>query len=709
MNYLNNCVISSNVFTAILLFFVSSVLQTDVCSAHNSTNISRLVLCQQIELLSLVDSVIKKPIQIPKPQTSVSDSSSKSNIDDDLLNDDLLNDSTTKKVEKKLPVYSPMRNHGSISLLGYKANDSINKRDIQLLNYTGMHSILEQRLPAFPLHLGYFGLYNQLAVLGATHRDNTLLFNGRSLNDGSYGTALLEQYPMEFFEQAEILLGSRAVLFADNSSGMAINMAEPRYNTKDPYTRIWYSQGGYNFIASDGIYSHNMARNLNVTVGFRRQSGDGRFANQALDSWVLRALVRWNISERTSLSFTHIFTNHYNGTNGGINRALSPNFNDEVTAQVMFPSNNERVYRHDATLSFSSYLAEDSSSAVYATAYASNNQWERERTRDLAVNEFDSTKVSSMTNLRLGATLRYEQRLWSGMLIRAGGETEIVNASGSSYTEKANFGRLSAFGLLEQRIGNTITIGGGLRTKWERERIAISLGGNITIALTEQWKFTGDLSQSSRLPSLAEGWQLNRENTTLALAELKYNDSLYSYGIMGFARYIDNPILATAIRDSTERIITTKFSNASSRQALGLSFFGTYGIGRFNFRASGIIQSTILNGQDESRLPLLYSTVSGAYDIFNSSTSRVFFGVQLQGRTTFMGEEYYAHTMSYVPSQVQQDAGINGLDIFAGAKLGNAFIKVELQNILSSYYTLVSTFPRIDRNIRLSVAWTFFD
>jgi outer membrane cobalamin receptor len=701
--------LSANFYVLCLFIFYSTQLFGSLNRTITPAENSQILLSsKQIEYRYAIDSVVKKTIQNSKAQISKSDSSTSPQLGDDLLNDESFND-TTKKTETKLPFYSPMRNHGAVSLLGYSANDSINKRDIQLLNYTGLHSILEQRLPAFPLHLGYFGLYNQFAVLGATHRDNSLLFNGRSLNDGSYGTSLLEQYPMEFFEQAEILLGSRAVLFSDNSSGMAINIAEPRYNTKDPYTRIWYSQGGYNFIASDGVYSQNIARNLNATVGFRRQSGDGRFANQALDSWVLRALVRWNISERTSLSFTHIFTNHYNGTNGGINRALSPNFNDEVTAQVMFPSNNERVYRHDATLAFSSYLAEDSSSAVYATAYGSNNQWERERTTNLAVNEFDSTKISSMTNLRFGATLRYEQRLWSGMLIRAGGEAEVVNASGSSYTEKANFGRLVAFGLLEQKVGTTMTLSGGLRTRWERDRIAVSLGGNITVSITDKWKFMGDVSQSSRLPSLAEGWLLNRENTTLAIAELKYSDSSYSYGVTGFARYVDNPIIAGAVRDSSERIIITRFTNGSSRQALGLSFFGMYGIGKFNVRASGIVQSTILNGQDESRLPLLFTTLTGTYDIFNSTTSRVFFGVQLQARTSFKGEEYYAHTMSYIPSQVQQDAGINGLDLFAGAKLGNAFVKVELQNILSSYYTLVSTFPRIDRNIRLSVAWTFFD
>ncbi len=257
---------------------------------------------------------------------------------------------TTPPVSATLtPPHVPLAAHGRISQLPMPAV-VINKRDLELLPYFGLPDILRMKLPAlYPLSLGGYGQFTSFGAFGGGARDVSLRFNGRSLNSSTFGAYNLEQFPPEMAENFEIFTGADAVIFGDNASGLLVNVQEARHNSKTPYTRLWFAQGEYDYIASDGMLSQNIAEDLNATVGFRREYSVGRFANSGFDIWNVRGALRYSLSDEASFTFTEIFTNHGLGTNGGLSPE-SPSFTDALTAVPRIADLDERVYRHDVTL-----------------------------------------------------------------------------------------------------------------------------------------------------------------------------------------------------------------------------------------------------------------------------------------------------------------------------------------------------------------------
>ncbi|MBK9246858.1 MAG: hypothetical protein IPM69_01785 [Ignavibacteria bacterium] len=144
---------------------------------------------------------------------------------------------------------------------------------------------------------------------------------------------------------------------------MLINIQERVFNTKTPFTHLWYSQGGYDYVASDGILSQNIAKNWNATIGYRRQSSTSRFLNSDLDLWNIRANIRWSPTSKTTFTLSELFTHRRTGVNGGID-STSPSISNELIAVPKYAEFNERVYRHEVTLSGTTLLTDDTTSSL---------------------------------------------------------------------------------------------------------------------------------------------------------------------------------------------------------------------------------------------------------------------------------------------------------------------------------------------------------
>jgi hypothetical protein len=122
------------------------------------------------------------------------------------------------------------------------------------------------------------------------------------------------------------------------------------------------------------------------------------------------------------------------------------------------------------------------------------------------------------------------------------------------------------------------------------------------------------------------------------------------------------------------------------------------------------VQSAMVTRGDSSLtvLPSVYSMFSLRYTK-TIGTSILTAGVSARWRSEFSGETFVPMNWMTPDAAVSQAAAIGGPDLFAGAKLGNAWIKLRFQNVLSNSFTTVSTFPVPVRNFSLSVAWSFFD
>ena len=617
---------------------------------------------------------------------------------------------TPEKVGDSIKLHVPLRTHGSLFTIPLSTVKTITKYELPYLNFTGLHDIISQKEPTFyPLHLGSYGQMNSFAVFGGSLRDITLRYDGRDVNSRSFGGATLEQFPPEMVEQIEILTGTDAIIFSDNSNGALINIQEVKHNIAKPFTRISFTQGGYNFIASDGTFSQNVAQNFNATLGFRRESSSSRFANSDFDVWNLRAILRWNPSDRTSFSLSELFTNHRIGTNGGLD-SLTPSFSNDIIALATYPDLDERVYRHDLTLAGSGVLAEDSSSTLSGTLYFSNSIWEKNRPKELAITADDTIRLARFTERTVGATARLEQRINSLTTLRYGGEAEYTASNQSQYTEEIKAVKMAGYGhLVLQPESKSFTLRGGARVLYQDSKIIPSIGAAGELRFSDNLSLSLDISQSSRTPSAAEGFGLNAEKTLLGFATLQYKHDSLRLSATAFSRLTTDPIHSEGVRSVNDTIVTSRSFNGDSRRTVGLNGQAQLSFGALSSTGFFQLYQTAINGTSDNRFPLFYAGISAQYE-YQIGQSLLQGGLSVKFLGSFTGETFLPQTWTSIPSRSgESNATFNGIDAFIVLRLGNAFVRATFYNIISQTYYYVPMYPQLDRNLRLSVTWSFLD
>ncbi len=603
---------------------------------------------------------------------------------------------------------APMREFGKISLLNTTAKfRSINKESLPYTNYVEFADLLEANLPIYPLNLGQYGANNGFYSFGAYPNNTAVNFNGRSITDRSFFNFNINQIAPEYFENAEIFIGSSAVINQDNASGMLINLQEIRYNTKYPYTKLWYAQAGSLYLASDGIYSQNIHPKLNFTFGFRSQSYDGNYANSQYDSWNVRTGVRFNPTEKTSISLTEIFTKYSINNNGGINMDTSEFMNDPITSITNFYSFQTNVFRNDLTLKMTSILADDSSSAINSSLYYSNSNWSNYRDSTMYNNVDDTLREAGYNEYYLGVNTSYEQKLLNTFSLRGGFDAMYFNTNSYKLSAGNQGSKLSLFAELSTAVSDNISAYTGLRfTSYESMQYT-SFGGRLTYSDSTFKVFT-DLSYSEALPNDFQLNLKNKEKHLLGLVDGKYKFDDFTILFNAYYRNTNNPIYYTAIKkDNT--LIGSAVNQADKRMAFG----GTLALmaelyENFNIKIWNMSQYSEMNSEDEEIMPAFYSGIDLSYTMhFNKSFVTFGSDIIIIGKNKSL--QYVPVNRTYISSGSYSELSTNGINLYALAKLGRAFVKVNYNNTLSSQYYYTSYYPMQTANLRISIHWEFID
>ncbi len=662
-------------------------------------------------------------------------------------------------------LFAPMREHGRMMLTSTQAFVTIEKRNQQWQDYTGLPDMLAERLPAtFPLFLGLQGAYNHLAILGAGTRDVAVTMNGRSIRNVALGATFLEQLPPEMAEQTEVFIGSDAAILASNAAGALINVQEVRHDTKNLYTRIWYQQFGDQFTAADVDISYNAAPNLNITLGARTQNANRLYNNTGSRLWNVRVMARWNPSSTASLTFSYLGTQQRLTANGGLISTVRP---DVITSATIFNELQENTLRHDFTLTGSAFLTRDSSIAATLSAYTSIDGRALERS-SLQGAFTAATQArggltgapdvriaqATSTNVTVGATGRIETHvsLFSALeaSLLAGGTVELHSIPSSIYWDaqaRANLfrtrvqGEVSGFGRLGFQLSKSLDVSGGARLTILGAYTGLSLGAKVALNLirstSANLQFWADVSRSSRLPSLSEVGAaalsfniLRPEEHLLGLAGLRFYQetaqSTFSSDIVAFWREIRDPIIyqiedvPLVVLDNSVSIpiatvttlATVKAFNGSTRTILGASVTMNWHVKNILF-GGGLVVSSFANGtlsqtdgKPDRRLPLLYAGATAQYEyIFGRDVLRA--GVRVRVMTPFVGERFSPMLWAYVPASEEQGLTGNGIDVVAGAEVfGSLFIRATYQNALNLPTFTVAGYPQFPSVLRFTVSAT---
>jgi outer membrane cobalamin receptor len=614
---------------------------------------------------------------------------------------------TTKFVMDTVGLNKPMKNHTRMILGDYSPYKRITKRDIIYNSHYTFSEVFKSKRIGYPASLGFPGMNNSLCLAGSFLAGTNIRLGGNNLNDFETGTANLSLIPVQAFESAEIFLGSDAVIFGINSTGSLVNIQEVIHNSYVPYTKLWYSQGGYDMIAADGSFSQNFAKNFNLDLGFRSLNSPGRYGNQKLNTWNLRAKVRWAPSEFTNISFSENYTNYGVGENGGNSKEYSQDFFDEIYSYPVLGSSS-RIFRHNMNLNISTYL--DSSrhiGIISNTAFVHTERNFRDYDYMFYTPADSISRLKYNTNVISNRTQLETSYGPVGLI--TGEEISFNSFEKNNYFGNKSYFNFALFGLGKINLFEAIELSGGARYYNQFGNNAISIGAKIKIKIDSNRVFFGDISKSDRLPSVLEGKNINPEHHYLILAGLDWLIGNFKIELLGFARQVDLPINFAFPYDTVSKSYQINYSNASNMRIFGFEGNFDYYIKQkiffFSFVKAYFSQ---YNSEAKNVLPSLYSGIKSFYQI-KAGKSILNLGLEYELLYGGGGMSYFP---GYSANYFIDDKAVlmgNGINLFAEGKLGEAYLKASFNNVLGQNYYFVPYYPELGRNFNFTFTWAFLN
>ncbi|MCX8055336.1 MAG: putative porin [Ignavibacteria bacterium] len=606
----------------------------------------------------------------------------------------LSNDTLKININDTLKI-TPSRSHGSV--IDY--HSIISKRDINYDNFYSTSDIIFKRNSYYKLDLGFPRHNTFFSAYSGSVRDNSVCFNGVSLSRIEYDYSEINQISPEQFENIEILEGSDAVLLTGKS--VAINFQEKIYNTASPFTKFWYSQSGYELIASDGQLSKNITPKLNFVLGFSNLGADGRYTNQEIEHWQIRSTLRYNFDSLNSLSINYIFNNKKQGLNGGVDENSS-NPANEFETNVLFNDFRERIYTTDLIFSVSSH---SNVSHYLFNIFLSHqdNQLRFENEDKILQNKPEGKSIYN--TFLYGANLLVDYRLLSFVNLMIGGKFDHSSIEKNSFTQSFEKFSGSSFIKVKMLLTNNINFSSGIRYERKFDYDLFSYAARFTYALTDS-RYELDFSKFQILPNLSQG--LNRESETnyLLLLNSYWNNLNIKSTI--FYRRTNNPLIAR-LSLNKNYVIYSDDCDCNSRNSFGVSIlWSAKFFNKIYLDAKIVSQYSETNSRQELYFPLFYSYFSAAYE-YTVGNSILKAGLEAEIYSPIKGLYFYPISKDFVETDSEGKWLGNGLNAFAALKLGNAFLRLSFENVLGQYYYRVRNYPMLDRVFHLSVTWSFND
>jgi len=574
------------------------------------------------------------------------------------------------------------------------------------------------KLPGFFYRdLGEAGKWGQLNAFGVDGRGIGILLDGRPMNDPITGTYNIADLPMEFIDHTEILSGSTSIL-ASGEDGTALNFVSRSYNSYRPLTKLRFVQDPEGALLTDGLFTQNIARGLNLMIGFQRTVTVGRFANASLDAWNVRTRLRYNFSDRLNIALTDFYTKAGNGLNGGVDPSQSLSLFDEATAIVFNQYAHDERSRRDVTLSTIARLFSDSSSTTQASLYYSTLEREYWNPPDYQNGHYqnidDSTKASFWG-------VRLQQHLsFNPLHMTVGGNFERRQSDSTRTLPSHIESEKSLFAQAELRLINIFVPSISLRsTSLDGERTS-SFGVGVKSVLADWLTLFVDASKYDRFPTIQERYwrdsifirsgEIQKEQHAFIQAGININaGSNLKLSLAAFQRTVKNAIIfQPAVTMYSSSAIS--ISNINEVKSLGLN--GRILFYWHHFEALGVMTLTRYEQADtvKTLIPNIILTGELSYRgniIFEHWDGKI--GLRSQFFNRQQGMQFDPQTLSYVQYNNNLMGRSTTFDLFLILKIGDAHFSLSWNNILNAGYILAPIYPMPGRNIRLGVNWVFMD
>ena len=574
------------------------------------------------------------------------------------------------------------------------------------------------KLPGFFYRdLGEAGKWGELNAFGVDGRGVAILLDGRPMNDPVTGTYNISDLPLEFIDHTEILSGSTSILASDEN-GTAMNFVSRSYNSFHPLTKLRFVQDPKGTLLTDGLFTQNVARGLNLMIGFQRTVTIGHYTNAALDAWNVRTRLRYNFSDRLNISLTDFYTKAGNELNGGVDPSQSTSLFDEASAGVFNRYAHDDRSRHDVTLSAIERIFSDSSSTTQTSFYYS--ALEREYWNPLDYQNENYQSIDDSTKASFWGFRLQQQFLFNPIRLTVGGNLER-RQSDSTHTLPSHIeSEKSLFGQVELRFIDIFIPSVSLRSTSLDGESNLSSGIGVKSMLSDWLTLFVDASWFGRFPTMQERYwkdsiiirtnEIQKEQHAFIQGGVNINaGSNLQLNLIGFQQTVKNAIVyRPAVTTYGSSAISV--SNIDKIKSLGLN-------GRIlfcwrHFEVFGVMTLTRYNQLDtvKSLIPdIILSGEVNYRDKFFKEKLDAKFGICSRFYNRQQGMRFDPQTLSYSQYQTELIGRSTTLDLFMILKISDAQISLSWNNILNAEYILAPIYPMPGRNIRLGVNWVFTD
>lgn len=569
---------------------------------------------------------------------------------------------------------------GSVRSYSSGFADDLRKEDLNHDLYFSLFEPLRRKLPALPMSQGTPGRVRTFSYAGSG--PSPVLFNGRPL-DG-FET---EMFSPEFLERVEVLRGADAAVYGGSDALLALNILPPMFDVAGSYMRLAWAQGS-NSTNSDVSYARNIAPRTNLAVGLRSVSGDGDYTNEDVSFWSARGALTWRPSDQLSLSFTELFTDLTRGANGGLtsSSAASPGF-----AEVQNDSLMESHLRHDMTLGMQWYPGVPDTVAngsPKTPARVDGSLYYSHAERSLEVGEDVLAEISgvlSRTSVdRVGARLGGFLPL--GMVnFHANGAADLVNGES---------GRVHGGGMVEFVLTDSLRVFAGAAHTSENDVATTTFFAEGRVAPVRNLEFRVTARTMSTDPETVptDVWSLEHTGTLIE-AEAAWKPG------------------QTVLRASGAiRQIPASAQNGEEYTLLSGSLVATIPFAFLSFEENATFTSL---PSGDRRFPVISSRsdLYGQFRLFGGNLD-LRAGTSLEVQTPFAGSEYdYVNGFWIYPRDAaQEERGLYPmLNLYAQGRIGSAYLKIEMSNVLGSEYYTIYRYPYPGRSLRLGITWALID
>jgi hypothetical protein len=570
------------------------------------------------------------------------------------------------------------------------------------------------------------GQYNSINAGGMDWRGVAVLRNGRLMNDPASGIYNPFHISMDDLAAAETITGPRAFVYGLNSNAAAVNLVPRSFFSSHPYTRIAYIQGPYEYSFSDGIYSQNILRALNLHVGFQQQTTAGRLPNSFHRAWNLRTRLTYQIADDLSLTLSEYYTGTKTHLNGGL-KTPDSDASVPVASAIVNTDSYEKLTRHDVDATLAARLIGDSTDITTLTLYYSNSLREY-RDEELGSSPNGLLIVQDHRSSWMGAAL---QQLYSGgpqqLSLGAGLEVRQIEGSPTLGRRRDVIGYVRAVEEISFFEPLTLSLFGRYDHYLASDHLGA--GADTRMALGEALTVFAGVSASKRLPTYTELFWTD--------ASVSRTDGVGSEShLVGEAGFEYRPApgssvrLAYGIRDVRDPILLTgagaaNLDTLAGHGALypGFVISGGPSVTTHTLAASVAIQvwyvlvegTAVWTLQQAAGSDLtIYPEIAARGGVFLrgklfDDNLNLKAGIQGTYQSGASGSYFDQVTISYSENPGARATGGGSADFLLTAGIGDAIVYFTWENLLNTLWFPTPYFPVRDRGIRFGLSWEFLD